>query len=326
MQWNFKKDINFIFSHSMNTIAVEPLHEEEKRILIDKGTEAPFSGEYYNNTKSWTYYCRQCGSALYYSKDKFDSGCGWPSFDDAIPGAVQRTDDADGMRTEITCANCGWHLWHVFVGERATEKNTRHCVNSLSMKFVADDALRDAKDDGKVYEEAIFWGGCFWCIEAWIQRLQWVLEVHSWYAGGKRTFPTYEHICTGCTWHIEVVRVRFDPAIISYETLLKVFFTLHDPTSIDKQWWDQWEQYRSVVFYHNEDQKQIAEKVIQYLSQQDIYASPIVTEVRPLDRFWIAEWYHQDYYNQHGTKPYCQLVINPKIATLREQRAHLLKS
>lgn len=303
----------------MKKIDVMPLTAEEKRILIDKGTEMPFTGEYYKTTESWTYYCRQCWAALYRSEDKFASECWWPSFDDAIPWAVKRTDDEDGMRTEITCMNCWWHLWHVFIGERMTDKNTRHCVNSLSMKFVTD-----AHVEQQQYEQATLWWWCFWCIEAWLQRLQWVVQIQSWYSGGKRQYPTYEHICTWCTWHIEVVQVTFDPTIISYELLLKVFFTLHDPTSVDKQWGDEGEQYKSVIFYHSEQQKHSAEKVIQTLTEQLIYDKCIVTEVRPLEKFWIAEWYHQDYYNQHENKPYCQLVINPKIAKLRKEWGDLL--
>ena len=303
----------------MKDIHKNLLTAEEKRIIIDKGTEMPFTGEYRDFKAAWTYICRQCGAELYHSEDKIDSSCGWPSFDDAIPWAVKRTDDEDGMRTEITCANCNGHLGHVFVGERMTEKNTRHCVNSLSMKFIPH------KKTNPSYEKATFGGWCFRCIEAWMQRIKWVIEVMSWYSGGKREYPTYEQICAGVSGHIEVVQVTFDSSLISYKTLLDIFFSLHNPASMDKQGGDVGEQYRSVIFYHNDIQKSIAENLITELNAVWTFDGPIVTELRRAEKFRLAEWYHQNYYSQHEQKPYCQIVINPKIAKLRKEWQHLLK-
>lgn len=295
------------------------LTNEEKHIIEDKWTEMPYSGEYVDNKKAWTYLCRRCNTPLYHSSAKFDSHCWRPSFDDAIPGRVKRTDDADGVRTEITCATCGAHLGHVFIGEHMTDKNTRHCVNSLSMRFVPE-----IVDDPKT-EIAYFWGGCFRCIEAVMNRLKWVLEVQSGYMWGKRPHPTYEQVCTWVSWHIEIVKVIYDPAIIEYDDLLHVFFASHDPTSMDRQWGDAWEQYRSVIFYANDEQKKMTEDFMKSLQREWVYDKPIVTELRPAEKFRIAEGYHQNYYNQHGTKPYCQIVINPKVAKLREKFSHLLK-
>ena len=153
------------------------LTADEKQVIIYKGTERPFTGKYYDFKAKGTYVCKQCGSPLYRSEDKFDSRCGWPSFDDEIPGAVKRGPDADGRRTEIVCARCGAHLGHVFTGEGLTPKNTRHCVNSISMEFIPAEELK--------IDTAIFAGGCFWGVEYYMKKAPGVLAVESGYIGGK---------------------------------------------------------------------------------------------------------------------------------------------
>jgi len=271
------------------------LSPEEERVILHKGTERPFSGKYYDFWEKGTYLCKACGVPLYQSTAKFDAGCGWPSFDDEIPGAVKRQRDADGYRTEILCANCGAHLGHVFEGEGYTKKNTRHCVNSISMVFVPEKNL-------PVTDTAIFAGGCFWGVEYYLQKSPGVLSVVSGYIGGHVQHPTYEEVCSGKTGHYEAVEVVFDPSRITFEELAKLFFEIHDPTQWNHQGPDRGEQYRSAVFYRNEEQKEITEKLIGTLKEKGYQ---VVTEVRPATVFWKAENYHQDYYDHKGSTPYC---------------------
>ena len=270
------------------------LTADEKQVIIYKGTERPFTGKYYDFKAKGTYVCKQCGSPLYRSEDKFDSRCGWPSFDDEIPGAVKRVPDADGRRTEIVCARCGAHLGHVFTGEGLTPKNTRHCVNSISMEFIPAEELK--------IDTAIFAGGCFWGVEYYMKKAPGVLAVESGYIGGKVEDPSYEEVCEGNTGHVEAVRVLFDTSKTDYETLTKLFFEIHDPTQQDHQGPDYGEQYRSEIFYTSPEQKAVAEKLIQELKEKG-YA--VVTRLAPTTTFWVAEDYHQNYYTRKGTLPYC---------------------
>lgn len=307
------------YSAKIQKMQLNQLTDEEKKIIIDKGTERPFTGQYRDYDQQGTYLCRRCNTPLYRSADKFKSDCGRPSFDDAIPGAVRWSLDADGQRTEITCKRCGGHLGHVFVGEQSTDKNTRYCVNSASLLFVPEIVSQP------VYELVTLGGGCFWCLEASFQMIKGIKEVRSGYSGGQRKFPNYEQVSSGATGHIEVVQITFDPAVISYDLILDIFFAIHNPTTLDRQWNDVGSQYRSVIFYHTDFQKSIAEQKIKSLSEQQIWwTDPIVTEIRPLEAFWIAEDYHQHYFEKNPTAAYCQFIINPKLKKLKEKFAHLL--
>ncbi|MEE9555542.1 MAG: bifunctional methionine sulfoxide reductase B/A protein [candidate division Zixibacteria bacterium] len=271
------------------------LTPEEEAVIINKGTEKPFSGTLYDIWEKGTYICKRCDAPLYESDSKFDSQCGWPSFDDEIEGAVKRVADADGVRTEILCDNCGAHLGHVFEGEGFTDKNIRHCVNSISMKFIVD------KKDNQL-KKAYFAGGCFWGVEYHFEKLKGVQSVVSGYMGGKKDNPTYGEVCDGNTGHAETVEVIFDPELTSFEELARFFFEIHDPTELNRQGPDIGEQYRSVIFYADDDQKQSTEKLIDILKGKGY---DVVTEIAPAETFWAAEDYHQDYYEKKNGTPYC---------------------
>ncbi|MGL1893159.1 MAG: bifunctional methionine sulfoxide reductase B/A protein [Spirochaetaceae bacterium] len=265
------------------------LSKEEEHVIINKGTEAAFSGEYDNLFDNGFYHCRQCDSKLYDSSDKFDSGCGWPSFDAEVAGAIIRKPDIDGRRVEILCHNCGGHLGHVFEGEHLTNKNTRFCVNSLSLVFKA---------------VAYYAGGCFWGVEHLLQKQDGVFSVESGYMGGEVLNPTYEQVCTGDTGHLEVVRVIYNPKKISYTDLTKLFFEIHDPTQGNGQGSDIGSQYLSAIFYSTTKEFNIAKELVKILKNRGL---DIVTELLESSTFWIAEDYHQDYYVKHKKEPYCHM-------------------
>ena len=281
-------------------MSLHDLTPKEREIIIDKGTERPFTGKYYQHKEAGTYVCRQCGAELYRSEDKFDSGCGWPSFDDEVPGAVKRTLDADGVRTEITCAHCGGHLGHVFEGEGLTEKNIRHCVNSISLDFIP--ALKAGTSSDLAVETAYFAGGCFWGMEYYLEKAEGVIDARSGYMGGSKENPTYKEVCYMGTGHAEAVEVVFDPRKTDFETLARLFFEIHDPTQVNRQGPDVGDQYRSEIFYTNDTQKMTAEKLIKILEEKGY---KIATKLAMADTFWPAEDYHQDYYDKNKKMPYC---------------------
>jgi peptide-methionine (S)-S-oxide reductase len=174
-------------------------------------------------------------------------------------------------------------------------------------------------------ETATLGGGCFWCLDEAFRQLRGVARVESGYAGGTTRDPTYDEVCTGVTGHAEVVQVTFDPSVVSFRDLLEVFFTIHDPTTLNRQGADVGTQYRSAIFYHSPEQRSIAEAVIAELTATRVWDDPIVTEVVPLEAFYPAEAYHQQYYRRNQAQPYCQVVIAPKVAKLRTRHLEKLR-
>ncbi len=279
----------------------------------NKATERSFTGKYWNFTGKGTYYCAACGNRLFRSDAKFASECGWPSFFEQVDAesVVFQEDHSHGMnRTEALCGRCGGHLGHLFDdGPLPTGK--RYCMNSIALEFEPDIAV--AADHSGGLETITLGGGCFWCVEAVYENLKGVETVTSGYSGGKIANPTYREVCTGETGHAEVVQVVFDPKKCSTEEILKVFFTVHDPTTLNRQGADVGPQYRSVIFYHNKEQQEIASELIAQLNKAGVYDKPIVTKVEPFTKFYEAEDYHQEYYRLHKNEPYCRMVIQPKL-------------
>ncbi|KGP64025.1 methionine sulfoxide reductase [Legionella norrlandica] len=270
-----------------------------RRIVCNKATEYPNTGIYNEVATHGTYLCRRCGLALFRGNSQFSSGCGWPSFDDEIANTVARKPDADGRRTEILCMRCKAHLGHVFTGEHFTHKNLRHCVNSASIDFVADNEVLDS-------EEAILAGGCFWGVEYYFKQMPGVLKVESGYTGGHVLEPSYEQVCTGNTGHYEAVRVVYDSEKTNYHYVIKRFFEIHDPTQADGQGPDLGQQYQSAIFFFNEEQLQEAESLIQLLRKRSYQVATRLLKAQP---FWPAENYHQNYYFKHHKIPYCHRPV-----------------
>lgn len=279
------------------------LSPDAYKVLRQKGTERPFSGKYYNSKDDGVYKCAGCGKELFKSENKFDSGCGWPSYwkpadEDAVK---EQVDDSLGTRrTEILCSNCGGHLGHVF-NDGPKPTGLRYCINSVALDFQKS-------------EIATFGSGCFWCSEAAFETLDGVTDVKVGYMGGTEHDADYKKVCSGKTGHAEVSQVTFDPTKASYGQLLDVFWKIHDPTTLNRQGADIGTQYRSVIFYHNAEQKAEAEKSIKNLQLK--LEDPIVTEVTSAGRFFEAEKYHQNYYANNANAPYCRAVIAPKLKKL----------
>jgi peptide methionine sulfoxide reductase msrA/msrB len=285
------------------------------------GTEPPFQNEYWDNHRDGIYVDVVSGEPLFSSKDKFDSGTGWPSFTRPIDGAEvkEKADTAHGMRrVEVRSGKADSHLGHVF-DDGPGPKGQRFCINSASLRFIPADRLQ-AEGYGRYLslfpnvaaapgrETAILAAGCFWGVEELIRKLPGVLETTVGYAGGSLDNPTYAHVSSGRTGHAEAVRVVFDPAKLAYADLLRYFFRLHDPTTKDRQGHDTGTQYRSAIFATTLEQRKAAEAVKADVDKSGKWKAPVVTQIADAPTFYPAEEYHQKYLQKHPDGYTCHFL------------------
>lgn len=271
-------------------------------VTKENGTEPAFNNKYWDEHRPGIYTDINTGEALFSSLDKFDSGTGWPSFTRSINDALVQTkeDKKFGMtRTEVRTNES--HLGHVF--DDGPNRMQRFCINSAALNFIPYEEL-DEKGFSQYkslfnFEEAIFAGGCFWGVESLFQEQKGVIAAVSGYTGGTTKNPTYKEVSTGKTGYAESVLVIFDPKIISYKELVDIFWRIHDPTQVNKQGWDIGTQYRSAIFYFNDEQKEIALKSKEEFNAKKIFDKPAATEIVKAGKFYPAEEYHQDYGNNN---------------------------
>ncbi len=298
---------------------IESLTPLQKKVTQANGTEKPFDNEYWDNKREGIYVDVVSGKPLFSSTDKFDSSSGWPSFTKPIEQSmISKHKDVSffGVRTEIRSKDADSHLGHVFTDGPRDKGGLRYCINSAALKFIPKENL--AKQgygkymklfaDTSHYQKALLAGGCFWGMEELFHHKEGVIDVIVGYTGGTTKSPTYNKIKQGNTSHAESVKITFDPKIISYEKLLKFFFQIHDATTLNRQGNDVGTQYRSAIFYLNDEQKTTAKKVIDAANESDNWQTPIVTEIRQADEFYTAEGYHQDYLQKNPNGYTCHFI------------------
>jgi peptide methionine sulfoxide reductase msrA/msrB len=284
------------------------LTDEQFRVTRLKGTERAGSGEFCERHEPGLYGCVCCGTPLFDSREKFDSGSGWPSFTQSVKdnSIKYEKDSSYGMiRMEVMCNTCDAHQGHAFP-DGPEPSGLRYCINSASMKLLNSVQLE---------ETLILGNGCFWCTEAVFQRIKGVSKVESGYSGGHIKNPAYREVTSGTSGHAEVIKLTYNPEVISFDDLLRIFFATHDPTTLNRQGYDTGTQYRSAIFFRDESEERIAKEIISEM--QPYFDDPIVTEVTQAGAFYNADADHQDFYNLNTESPYCQAVINPKLNKLR---------